>query len=631
MLKTQFAAVIVLPVVIVLLAAMPAPADISAVSGAGPGETVRSDSTGAYTLGEIVVSATRVERAVRDLSATVSVVTREDIEAENTNSCTDILGSLPGVFVNKTGDFGRADVDIRGLGDRGRSVMVLTDGRPVKMGLYGCTVTHTLPLNNVERIEVVRGPASVLYGSDAMGGVINIITRRAEFGFQSDLTSSYGSYSTRHLRLRHGGAPGRVNYYLTGDWRTSDGHLPNSAYEGSDGTVRLGYQLTDRWEAAISAKYYDGRKEEPQLDPRDVNYSPAPADAWNEYRRGSVELSLRGRMGRWEGVLMGYRNFGDHLFSDGWDSEDVTHGGILHMTGPVAPGNTLTLGLDARQQGGQVFTPAFAGKWDKTEVAVFAHDEQVFLARFIFTLGARYHHDELAGGEFCPQAGLVYHMDEKTIFRGLVNKGFRAPQINELYIFPPHNEDLEAERVWNYEVGVNRILWPGVALDLAAYRMDGTNLIETAANDSPPPMFLFKNIGEFRFQGLEAGLEIKPAGGIQARLGYTYLDPGERTTGRPGDKVDISARWAWKGFQLSTTGQYVTRYYAADQSRQRIPDSFIWDLKGSYQIISGVRVFIAVDNVTDDTYAVYANLPGSAAGLYTMPRRRATAGLVFEM
>jgi iron complex outermembrane receptor protein len=602
-----------------------------AAAGASSGETVRSDSTGAYSLDEIVVSATRVERAVKDLSATVSVITRQDIEAENTNSCTDILGSLPGVFVNKTGDFGRADVDIRGLGDRGRSVMVLTDGRPVKMGLMGCTITHTLPLNNVERIEMVRGPASVLYGSDAMGGVINIITRRAESGFEGDLTSSYGSYNTRHLRLRHGGAPGRVNYYLTGDWRTSDGHVPNSAYEGWDGTVRLGYQLTERIEAALSAKHFDGRKEEPQLDPRDVNYTAEHADAWNEYRRGAVELSLNSRLGRWEGHLMGYRNFGDHLFSDGWDSEDVTHGGILHVTGPVAPGNNLTLGFDARQQGGEVFTEAFAGRWDKTEAAVFAHDEQVLLDRFILTLGARYHHDEIAGGEFCPQAGLVFHMDEKTILRGLVNKGFRAPQINELFIFPPHNEDLEAEVVWNYEIGANRILWPGIAADVAVYRMDGSNLIEMAANESPPPMFLFQNIGEFRFQGLEAGLEIRPAEGFQARLGYTYLDPGKRTAGRPGNKVDIAARWTWNRILLSAAGQYVTRYYAADQSRQRVPDSFVMDLKVNYQVISGLRAFLAVDNLLDDTYAVYANLPGSAAGLYTMPRRRATAGLLFEM
>jgi len=407
--------------------------------------------------------------------------------------------------------------------------------------------------------------------------------------------------------------------------------VPNSAYEGKDGTLRLGYQVNDRFEAALSAKYFDGRKEEPQLDPRDVNYTPVPSETWNEYRRGAVELSLRGRWDRWEGVLMGYRNFGDHLFSDGWDSEDYTNGGILHASGPIMPGNNLTVGMDVRQQGGRVFTPAYAGEWDKSEVAVFMHDEQILLDRFILTWGARYHHDELAGGEFCPQAGLVFHVDEKTILRGLVNKGFRAPQINELYIFPARNEDLEPERVWNYEIGVNRVLRPRVTIDLALYRMEGTDLIQTVPNSPPPPMFLFQNIGEFQFQGVEAGLTVGPVGGFQARLGYTHLDPGEQTTGRPGDKVDVAARWAWRRIQLSTTGQYVTRYYAADGSQQRIPDYFVWDLKFSCRIVSGLKAFLAVDNLMDDTYAIYANLPGSAAGLYTMPRRRATSGLIFEM
>ena len=185
--------------------------------GVAAGEQVKTDSLGAYYLDEIVVTALRTERPAKDLSATVSVVTEADIEASNRKSCLDILNTLPGVFVNRTGDYGRADVDIRGIGDRGRSVMILVDGRPVKMGLFGCTVTHTLPMNNVDRIEVVRGLASVLYGSDALGEVINIITRRAIDGFETDLTSNLGTYNTRHLRLRHGGRRERSSYYLTGD------------------------------------------------------------------------------------------------------------------------------------------------------------------------------------------------------------------------------------------------------------------------------------------------------------------------------------------------------------------------------------------------------------------------------
>ena len=214
-------------------------------------------------LDEVVVTATRTERAIKELPTTAEVITREEIEASNVNSCTDILSTLPGVFVWKTGAFGRADVYIRGIGQRGRRIMVLVDGRPVKMGLFGCTVTHSLPLNNVERIELIRGPLSVLYGSDALGGVINIITRKARKGFEADITLSYGSYDTKKLRLRHGGSFRRFSYYLTGDLRLSDGHLPNSSYNGKDLTAKVGYEISENLDAQFLFKLFDGRKEEP--------------------------------------------------------------------------------------------------------------------------------------------------------------------------------------------------------------------------------------------------------------------------------------------------------------------------------------------------------------------------------
>ena len=129
-------------------------------------------------LGKIVITPASYPLSVRDASVSTSVITKSDIEASLSRSATDILSIVPGVFVHKTTQFGRADVVIRGHGSRGRRIMVLIDGKPEKMGLYSCTITQALPLDNVKRIEVVRGPASVLYGSDALGGVINIITER---------------------------------------------------------------------------------------------------------------------------------------------------------------------------------------------------------------------------------------------------------------------------------------------------------------------------------------------------------------------------------------------------------------------------------------------------------------------
>ncbi|MCK4591337.1 MAG: TonB-dependent receptor [Candidatus Latescibacteria bacterium] len=575
-----------------------------------------------YEVPEIVVTATRTEKSVKDLSATVSVITREDIEASNANSCMDILNTLPGIFVQRTGAFGRADVDIRGIGERGRKVMVLVDGRPVKMGLFGCTVTHSLPLDNVERIEVVRGPASVLYGSDALGGVINIITIRPTKPMEMDYILSYGTHNTYQHRLRAGGSRESLNFYATADKRRSDGHLPNSAYDGSDFTARVGYEIADNLETVLTGKYFDGHKEEP-LRATDPDSLAETWDTWNDYKRGAVDLTLIGKWERYDGLLKVYRNFGEHEFSDGWHSKDFTNGVVLNGSGRLLAGNELTVGAEFRQQGGERVS---IGEWDKTEYAVFFHDEQILLEKLILTFGARYNHDEIAGDVLCPQVGLVVHPREGTVLRGAVNKGFRAPQINELYLFPPSNTDLKSEEVWNYEVGLVQRIVEGVTIDFVGYRMKGENLIQKESVPGRPP-FQFQNTGTFEFKGIETGLRAQISKGLSGRIYYTYLDPGEKTTGRPGNKVDLALRYARDRLAISLSGQYITDYFAGDSRKEPISNYLVANTKLSYNVIPGVKAFLAVNNILDKEYEIYADLSGGAAGLYSMSKRTLTIGM----
>ena len=589
-------------------------------------QEVEEEKLPIYWMDEIVVTATRTEKAIKDLSATVSVISREEIEASHANSCMDILDTLPGLFVQRTGAFGRADVDIRGIGERGRKVMVLVDGRPVKMGLFGCTVTHSLPLNNVERIEVVRGPASVLYGSDAMGGVINIITRKLVGAQEVDYTFSYGTHDSFQHRLRAGGSRGPLSFYATADMRQSDGDVDHSSYNGRDFTAEAGYEITDRVQAILSSKYFEAQKEEPL---RATDPDTLISDVWNDYERGAVDLTFTGKWARWNGSLKLYRNFGEHEFSDGWHSKDFTNGVMLNSTGRLLVGNELTVGAEFRQQGGERLS-APAGEWDKTEVAVFFHDEQILLSEWVLTFGARYNHDEFAGNVLCPQIGLVFHPREGTTLRGTVNKGFRAPQINELYLFPPSNIALESEEVWNYEVGITQRIVEGVDVDLAAYQMKGENLIQKEKHATPPPMFLFRNTGAFEFKGIEAGIRARIGDALSARLYYTYLDPGEKTKGRPGDKGDLGLRVAWKKLALSLSTQYVADYFAADDREELISNYLVADVGLSYEVIPGLRASLAVDNILNEKYEIYADLP-SGAGLYAMPQRTFTAGLIFKL
>jgi len=571
-----------------------------------------------YLLDEIVVTATRIKRPVKELASSVSVVTKEDIESAIARTYPDLISGLPGVFIERTGQFGRSDIDIRGLGDRGTKILVLIDGRPEKMSLFGCTVTHTLPLNNVERVEVIRGPSPVIYGSDAFGGVVNIITHRQSPGFSGDLQVNYGSFGTTGYRLRTGAANGSFSSYLTIDHDKSDGHLPNSAYTANDFTYLGSYRFSDRLALDFEGKYYDGRKEEP---------SPSPPDTWNRYKRGAVDATIRGNWSAWNFTGKLYRDFGHHTFSDGWHSKDHVDGGMVQFNSNHFANNVVSMGADFRRYYGRRLNEP-AGSWHKAEFGVWATDEHRTGFGLTLNPGLRWNNDSVAGSIISPQLGLVQELGEHTFLRAMVNRGFRYPQLSQLYLFPPSNPDLKPETVLNREIGLKSRPLPNLGFDLALFWMTGKNLIQAAPNPSPPPKFLFQNVGDFKFKGLELAVDLEPVKRLTTRFSLSYLDPGDKTLGRPGIKADAMARYTLKRtVSLAVGGQHVGRYYAANDRKEKIPDYHIFWTKLIWRFNPHSDVILGIENLFDKKYDVYANLPGGAAGLYRMPGRSFTVGL----
>lgn len=568
----------------------------------------------------VIVTATATRKEVKDCSSSVSVVRAKDIKAVSASNALNLLYYLPGVFIQKTGDFGRADVDIRGIGQRGRRINILVDGRPEKMGLYGCAVTHAFPLDNVERIEVVRGPASVLYGSEALGGVVNIITHSPEPGFATDFSASYGSFDTRQFNLRHGAKLNKWSYYLTLDQRQSDGHRENSNYQGRALTGKLSYDFSENFKLTLQTKYFDGKKYEAGT----IDFPLS--DFWNDYERGAVDLTLQSGNERDQYFLKIYRNFGHHLFSDGWHSRDYVNGAVMRYITHRITNNELVCGVDFRSLGGKSYNWP-KGQWDKSEVGVFIQNEYVFKKKWIFSTGFRLHRDSIYGLEACPHGGIVFKANEKTSFRAVVNKGFRSPQLNELYMFPSANPDLEPERVWNYEAGLHQHIGNRLYLSAVVYRMHGSNLIETAPNPSPPPPVRFQNKGEFTFSGAELSLKASLHPSLSAFLFYTYLDPGDHTKGRAGQKWDFSIRFNKKRFFASLNIQYLTDYYAEDFSRSPLPSFLLVNSRAEIRVFSSVDVFIEINNILNQNYQVYVDMPGIAAGVYPMPGRSLNLGL----
>ena len=569
---------------------------------------------------EVVVTATLTPKALKDCAAMVNVVTRDDIESVSSSNALNILDHTPGIFVNRSGDFGRADVDIRGLGQNCRQVAVLVDGKPEKMGLYGCAVSHAFPLDNVDRIEVVKGPASVLYGGEAMGGAINIITRLPEKKFETDLTLFYGSFNTQQANVKHGGNLKNFKYLLSFDRRASDGHIANADYNGYSLTGTLLYTGMKNTQIRFSTKYFDGLKNEP--GPIDNPVS----GVWNDYHRGAVDLSFTREENQKEFSLKIYRNFGKHRFSDGWNSLDYTDGIMARFTSRAITNDELTIGGDARFFGGESFGWPI-GKWHKNEGSLFFHNEYIFNSRWILSAGARLHLDSLYGLEFCPQMGVVFEISDRTICKAIVSKGFRSPQLNEIYMFPAANPNLEPERVWNYEVGFEHKFSTTITFKSSLFHMKGSNMIQTVLNDAPSPPYIFANTGQFSFNGIEVELDASINRYLAGYITYSYLDTGNLTRGKAGQKIDVSLRLKKKGFHVALQGQYIADYFAANDSQKPIPSYFILNARIIVPMAKWLDLLVDGNNILDKNYLVYGEFPGLTAGLYQMPGRNIQVGL----
>lgn len=587
------------------------------------------------------------------MTSTVGVVTEEEIEASNADYVMDVIGSMPGVYIRRDAIYGRQDVTVRGLGSNLRRLQVLIDGRPEKMSLFGCTVTQTLPLANVERIEVLRGAESVLYGSDAMGGVINIVTKRVrEPGYHSGALFSYGEYGTFHSLLQHGGNNGAFDYFVTYDRKQSDGHRPNSEYESDFLSFRTGYRISDIWRAEVSGQYFMDEGE----DPGEVT-APYVNNDKKEYNRYSWDADIIGKWDTSEFLFTIYDNEGEHEFdmptiSDFWHSEDRTLGVNARYSREVYQSgdmkDTVTGGYEFQNQWAEpqdsyvqwALANMPAKFMDLGDYERNNHDLYVFneyaTSRWIGTLGLREHWDDHAETwETLPHAGLLYFLNDRTSARGKVSKGFRQPRFSELHLFPAHNEDLDPEEVWNYEASLNHSFTPWLNAAVTPFYMDVKNIVQTVANPSPPPGMMNTNSGEYYIGGVEAGFEAMPIHKLHLKANYTYTkiedgpnaNPNVNREGEPESVIDAVAQYTFHDLTVSADAQYISGLYdsnlLAGGAIEKVDDFVVFGLKGSYQVHRYINCFVGIENLFDEDYE---QIPG-----YPMPGRWVYSGLSFSL
>jgi len=287
-----------------------------------------------YKFNPVVVTATKVQGAQKDLAASVSVIDESIIQNATTTSVLELVKDyVPGVFITEKNVMGygvaegaAGGISIRGVGGSPvTGVLVLRDGRPDIMGMMGHPIPDAYSLDGVERIEVVRGPASFLYGTNAMGGVINIVSKKmTEDGFTTRISMGMGSYSSKKLTGYHGGRIGALEYFVTASNRNTDGHRDYSAYDGDFYTAHIGYNLTKSTNIALNANLSNIYMFDPGIE------GDPYIDHWYDLRRSGADISVIHESDLGESNFKFHGNFGKHKIYDGWRSNDRTIGVMFY-------------------------------------------------------------------------------------------------------------------------------------------------------------------------------------------------------------------------------------------------------------------------------------------------------------
>ncbi|MBN2412241.1 TonB-dependent receptor [candidate division KSB1 bacterium] len=577
-----------------------------------------------YKFNPVVVTATKVQGAQKDLAASVSVVDESVIRNATTSSVLELVKDyVPGIFITEKNVMGygvaegaAGGISIRGVGGSPvTGVLVLRDGRPDIMGMMGHPIPDAYSLDGVERIEVVRGPASFLYGTNAMGGVINIVSKKMTGnGFITRITGGMGSYSGKKLTGYHGGKIGALDYYITASNRNTDGHRDYSAYDGDFYTAHIGYDLAKRTSISLNANLSNIYMFDPGLE------SNPYIDHWYDLRRSGADISVihSGFLG--ESNLKLHGNFGKHKIYDGWRSNDFTIGVMFYQNTKPFSGNTTTVGFDLKKYGGDAEDSInknlniVANKpvtdyseHNMTEWAPYIHTQQLIRQKFIVSGGIRVENHELYGNEVLPKVGLVYHMLSTTSIRLSAAKGFRSPSIRELYVFLPRNKDLKPEKMWNYEVGLNHQIGSRFNFEGSLFQSKGEYMIRSIGQF---PNVQFVNSLDFTHSGYELVINWLPTHHIQVATTWTKLDLQNETRETPGKKLTFNISYVLQHLSITANIMRAMNTYGADYRQMPMNDYTLLNL--SAHVKPPIPYFsfkIALKNILDTEYQTIYGYP----------------------
>jgi vitamin B12 transporter len=597
-------------------------------------EASPTPSPGEAEAEQVVVSATRFDIPLDQSPASVSVISSEDIEQKQIERVTDALREVPGLSVVQTGTAGQlTSVFMRGLPSE--DMQVLLDGIPINQGLSGAMNFADFTTDDIDRIEVVRGPQSTIYGPRALAGVIQIFTKQGTGTPDVMVAGEGGSYDTFREWGQSDGKIGPFDYSIGTSRLDTDNARPNNNYRNTNAITDVGWSPNETLRIGSLFTYSVSDTGNPN-----TIFDPRPIDHF------LTERWLIGPHVDWKAT-----DWWEHKFIFSYDHErQINNPNEDGFVGPtralfertqvdyqndLRPTSWLTLTSGffySRVNAGQerpfvIFGPTFIS--DHTnEIAGFAQATIMPVENLIFVAGGRFDHFNQFGGVWTYRFAGSYKIDKtNTTLHSSVATGFSPPSSQDK-IFG-NNFGLKPEHDLGWDIGVRQELWSrsggSVAVGLTYFHNDLSNVIGFNG------LFQTLNLGAAETQGLEAELRAQPIADLVFTASYTYLDArktssadisqpqGARLPRRPRNEVYVSASYLWwKRFRTTLEAKFVNAREELNFGGPNfdIEDYSFVNIAAEYEVNPHLSIFGRIDNLTNEHYSEVFGFPALGRAAY---------------
>lgn len=564
-----------------------------------------------FQLDQITVTADRIVQTVGTTPANTTVISGADLQNKGAHTLADALQGVTGVTIRNYGGTGQKAIPYMLGTDR---VVVLIDGKRMNLpqgigtGSGGVDLNTFILGDNIDRIEVVHGGASVLYGADAVGGVINIITKKGDTSTKTTTSIAGGNDGARYYALTTGGQEKNTRWYFSGIQDSNDGQRANSNYKGKNASFRIDHDLTAQENLTFTYDYYDshagipGSLTYPSLtDFQDILRRNWSAGYTKQHQDGTRTFRYYNNDQVYSGENYGY--FRHHNTVKALEYQDSTS---------LDQDNLITWG----------------GEWRKDEVtstaegnilrkgitkALFIQDKYSLNPAATLTVGLRRDDNSIYGAHWLPKAAYLYQASPTTSYFANWGKVFKAPKFDDLYGDDgwgnTGNPDLKPETGWTAEVGVKTKLTPNHEAILSLFKRNLNNAIDWEYIGSGK--YRPNNIDNYRATGVNVSLTSKLNAITTTEIGYTYLDSHDQNNkdlGDPRHSFNIGINIHDGKLSQTVNGIYQAK---SGSSGAKVDGRFIVNTNTNYSIDKDTSLFLTINNLFDKHYQSVYDYPAN--------------------